>query len=87
LVSTGGGSAHLGGASAIAPGATAHSGRRGGERGRHSFRPTRAYGNARVGAASGATARRWGRGVVAMWRVLIGSFEFKFDDLNMNLSV
>jgi hypothetical protein len=40
-----------------------------------------------TGATARTTSRRWGRWTIVMCRLLIGSFKFKFNCLNMNLIV
>jgi hypothetical protein len=44
-------------------------------------------GTAHAGARSGGTVCRWGRRMVVTRCLMIGLFEFKFDHLNMNLTV
>jgi hypothetical protein len=46
-----------------------------------------ADGSARVVIKPGVTARRWSWWTVVRWHLLIDPFEFKFNNLNTNLTI
>jgi hypothetical protein len=68
-------------------GNSGRSSRRGKARGRQGLRLPEAGGSVRVGAGPVGTAFRWGRRAVVRCHILIGPFKFKFNRLNMNLTV
>jgi hypothetical protein len=70
VVPTGGGSAHLGGATAGTSGGSARTGLRGGKIEQQRFIPVGAGGSTCVGAAPGATARSLLPALVATARVV-----------------
>jgi hypothetical protein len=86
-----GGSARPLGTTARTPGATARRRGCGSGAGRWGWHLSGSGGTARAGASPGGSARTtaccWGRHAVVTQRIVIGPFELKFNQLNMNSTV